>query len=82
MLQLKQQQQEKGGDTLIPGANMLEEKPLSQTPGWASGLPTWSQQAESLASAQLGLHRIKSCYPFISLEITVLFTHTKLAQKM
>lgn len=43
-------------------------------------VPAWSQQAESLASARLGLHRVKSCYPFISLEITAAF-HSKLAWK-
>lgn len=55
------------------GQHVRGETSPSQTPGWASELPTWSQQAESLVSAQLGLHRIKSCYPFVSLEITVAF---------
>lgn len=41
-------------------------------------VPTWSQQAESLASARLGLHGVKSCLPLISLEITAAF-HSELA---
>lgn len=44
----------------VPGPNTLEDRPLPQ-------------QTPRRASKLLGLHRIKSCYPFISLEITAAF---------